>query len=191
MPKRLKRVGARVFRKVVRGCVRWILVVFWGGSLSDVLYAETFFSLRSGEVNLREGPGREYGVTWTFRCLGLPVVSVRECDNWVLVRDHEGTEGWVRRGLLSPRKTLLVINDMTPLRKGKGDDAPLLAHLKKGVVSRVLVEESPWVYVFVLHQDKNYKGWVLGDACWGGKMEPAKRAQTKPEKKEPEKRRKD
>ena len=78
-----------------------------------------FVSLKSGTVNMRVGPGREYRVEWQFTRAGTPVEIIAEFDNWRRVRDADGTEGWVYGALLTGRRTAVV----APwLRRPAGDD---------------------------------------------------------------------
>jgi SH3-like domain-containing protein len=64
-----------------------------------------FVSLKSDRVNARAGPGQRYPVEWVFVRRGLPVEVVAESDLWRRVRDMEGVEGWVHKGLLSGQRT--------------------------------------------------------------------------------------
>ena len=73
-----------------------------------------FVSLKSGKVNMRVGPGREYRVEWRYTRAGTPVEIVAEFDNWRRVRDAEGTEGWVYGALLTGRRTGVVAPWLRP-----------------------------------------------------------------------------
>jgi SH3-like domain-containing protein len=63
-----------------------------------------FVSLKSDEVNLRSGPGRDYPTQWVYRRAGLPLEVIKEFEGWRQVRDAEGAEGWVLQSLLSGRR---------------------------------------------------------------------------------------
>lgn len=54
-----------------------------------------FVSLRSGEVNLRTGPGARYPVEWVLVYRHMPVEIIAEFDTWRKIRDWQGTVGWV------------------------------------------------------------------------------------------------
>ena len=62
-----------------------------------------FASLRADEVNVRAGPGVRYHVKWVFVRKHLPVMITAEFESWRKIRDSEGAEGWVHRGMLSGR----------------------------------------------------------------------------------------
>ncbi|HDO53069.1 MAG TPA: hypothetical protein ENH05_10080, partial [Rhizobiales bacterium] len=68
-----------------------------------------FVSLKSDRVNVRKGPSIGHAVAWVFSRAGLPVEVLAGSENWSKIRDSEGSEGWVFRGLLSGRRTALVM----------------------------------------------------------------------------------
>ena len=101
-----------------------------------------FVSLKSGKVNMRVGPGREYRVEWQFTRPGTPVEIVAEFDNWRRVRDAEGTEGWVYGALLTGRRTAVV----APwLRPPAGDDVAGL------VAASATLDDAPSAPTLTLH----------------------------------------
>src|SRR6267378_2202808 len=57
-----------------------------------------FVSLRSDLVNLRVGPGETYPIQWVLTRKEMPVEIIREFEHWRMIRDWQGTEGWVHRG---------------------------------------------------------------------------------------------
>ena len=102
-----------------------------------------FVSLKSGKVNMRVGPGREYRVEWQFTRAGTPVEIVAEFDNWRRVRDADGTEGWVYGALLTGRRTAVV----APwLRAPQGDDVAGLV-----AASAPASEERPSAPAITIH----------------------------------------
>src|SRR5579871_2902585 len=60
-----------------------------------------YASLKSDKVNGRSGPSSDYPVEWTYQRLGLPVVVVRESQDWRKIRDPQGDEVWVKKSLLA------------------------------------------------------------------------------------------
>ena len=54
-----------------------------------------FVSLRSDQVNLRVGPGENYPIEWVLTRKEMPVEIIKEFENWRMIRDWQGTEGWV------------------------------------------------------------------------------------------------
>jgi SH3-like domain-containing protein len=60
-----------------------------------------FVSLRSDQVNLRVGPGENYPIEWVLTRKEMPVEIVKEFENWRMIRDWQGTEGWVHERMLT------------------------------------------------------------------------------------------
>ena len=69
----------------------FILIVLIGAGVSTAiaqarsssgLPLPRFVTLRSGEVNLRAGPGVRYPVEWVYRKRHLPVEIIAEYDTW-------------------------------------------------------------------------------------------------------------
>src|SRR5262245_57081238 len=75
-----------------------------------------FVSLRSGEVNLRTGPGTNYPVDWVFVRRGMPVEIIAEFDVWRKIRDWQGTVGWVHQSMLDGRRTARITGADRELR---------------------------------------------------------------------------
>ena len=112
-----------------------------------------FVSLRSGEVNLRAGPGERYPVSWVFVREGLPVEITAEYETWRRIRDNEGTEGWVHQSLLSGRRMVLITGGPVILRKAPQRDAAPLAKLAVGVLARAENCKDAWCRLSVADQD--------------------------------------
>jgi SH3-like domain-containing protein len=56
----------------------------------NVLYAEDYFStLRYNNVNLRQGPSKDYPVKIFYKKKYLPVLVQDTSNNWRKVRDHD------------------------------------------------------------------------------------------------------
>ncbi|WP_245413591.1 SH3 domain-containing protein [Mangrovicella endophytica] len=138
------------------------------GSVSK-LPLPRYVSLKSARVNLRVGPGKDYATSWLYMKPGLPVEVVQEYELWRRVRDSEGTEGWVYHSLLSGDRTSIA----APWLKGKSttidvfrspaEDAPLVAKLEPGVVSKVEECSFGWCEIEVASR----KGFVKQHEIWG------------------------
>ncbi|MBO0663569.1 hypothetical protein LQ948_13075 [Jiella sp. MQZ9-1] len=145
--------------------------VAWSVELGPVskLPLPRYVSLKAARVNARIGPGRDYPVTWLYLKPGLPVEVIQEYELWRRIRDSEGSEGWVYHSLLSGDRTAIA----APWLKGKATmidvhsspalDAPLVARLEPGVVSKVDECSSGWCEITVSERD----GYVRQDDIWG------------------------
>lgn len=124
-----------------------------------------FASLRSDEVNLRTGPGQRYPIDWTYTRKDVPVEIIAEFDVWRKIRDWQGTEGWVHQGMLSGKRTLVVIGGSHPLRGGDQDGADPVATVEPGVFGRIL--HCPRNKDFCKVAVGAAEGWLKRDEFWG------------------------
>ena len=136
----------------------------WGAETSG-LPLPRFASLRSDEVNLRTGPGQRYPIDWTYTRKDVPVEIIAEFDVWRKIRDWQGTEGWVHQGMLSGRRTLIVINGPHTLRGGDTDLADQVATVEAGVFGRLL--HCPRNKEFCKVAFGTAEGWMRRDEIWG------------------------
>lgn len=128
-----------------------------------------FVTLKSGRVNLRIGPGRNYPVEWMYLKSGLPVEVIQEYDNWRRVRDSEGTEGWINQSLLSGRRSGIA----APWFKGKDttisllrdmdDKSRLVASIEPGAMGTIETCDGKWCEM----RFGAYKGYVSQSMIWG------------------------
>ena len=143
-----------------------VLLVIFGGHVLQAgqkLPLPRFVSLRSGEVNLRVGPGSEYPVEWIFKYEKMPVEIIREFGVWRRIRNFEGVEGWVHQTMLSGTRTVIITEDGVILRKRPGIEESGLARLSSGVVGKLAECKGNWCRLHV----ERYKGWVLRTKIWG------------------------
>jgi SH3-like domain-containing protein len=122
-------------------------------------------ALRSDEVNLRVGPGTRFPIEWQYHRRDLPVRILRENDVWRLIEDQDGVKGWVHQATLVGHRGFAVKGDEATLRAAAADSADPVAHLKPGVVGRLLRCEaaSAWCEV----QVGAYRGWLQRDQFYG------------------------
>lgn len=129
-----------------------------------------FVSLKSDEVNVRRGPGRDHKILWVFKKLGLPVKIVSEYEQWREIEDQSGAKGWIFYGLLSKRRTAITIDpqkinlvSISIYEDQDKDDEPI-AQLGKGLILHILTCTGQWCHVAV---NKKLKGWVEQSLVWG------------------------
>lgn len=131
-----------------------------------------YVSLKSDEVNLRSGPGKEYPTQWVYRRVGLPVEVLKEFEGWRQVRDSEGATGWVNQSLLSGRRTALILpweiqqgkaSATIALKQSNSDNARTSAIVEAGVIANIQSCDGRWCYIII---DK-YKGYIEQKKLWG------------------------
>lgn len=124
--------------------------------------AATYVSLKSSEVNLRVGPGKEYPVSWVLLRSGLPVMLVTEFDQWRKIQLSDGTEGWAHKSMLSAKNNAIVSSEYAILYKSASSAHPV-AKLENGVIVRCLKIDGDWVKVEV----NKIRGWLRHRNLWG------------------------
>ena len=121
-----------------------------------------FAALRSGEVNLRTGPGTRYPIEWVFRRKGLPVEIIAEYEIWRRVRDPDGAVGWVHRSAISGKRSAITTK-AHELRSSRDDTAASLAHLEAGVIGQLLSCNKEWCKL----KFDDIKGYMRKGDFWG------------------------
>jgi SH3-like domain-containing protein len=129
-----------------------------------------FVSLKSGRVNLRVGPGKDYAVSWRFVKSGLPVEIIQEYDTWRRIRDADGTEGWVSQSLLSGKRTAVaspwnrgIEGKLISLHAEADDASRKTAMLEPGVLSQIESCDGNWCKV----EAGGAEGYVRQTEIWG------------------------
>lgn len=124
-----------------------------------------FVSLRSGEVNMRIGPGEQYPIDWVYQRAGMPMEVVAEYYTWRRVRDWRGTEGWIHTSMLSGRRAMVVSGEVRSLRAEPDPRAPSVANVEPGVIGRLVEcrQNSAWCRVEI----GSLRGWLRRGEFWG------------------------
>jgi SH3-like domain-containing protein len=122
-----------------------------------------FVTLRSGEVNVRTGPGVRYPVEWVFTRKEMPVEITAEFDTWRRIRDWEGSEGWVHQSMLSGKRGVVVLGAQRVVRREPQPESPTVARAQPGVMGWLSKCKGEWCQVDL----KGYKGWLKRAEVWG------------------------
>jgi|TARA_B110000285_G_C14847811_1_gene478488 SH3-like domain-containing protein len=126
-------------------------------STFNFLTAEEYFlTLRYDNVNLRQGPSKDYPVKIFYKKKYLPVLILDTSDNFRKIKDHENNTGWIHVSQLSKKKAALTIEDKVIMFKSSTIFSKPLAVLEKGRLCLVLKCKNDWCKIKV---DK-YSGWV-------------------------------
>mgnify|MGYP006124670565 FL=1 len=130
----------------------------------NVLYAEDYFStLRYNNVNLRQGPSKDYPVKIFYKKKYLPVLVQDTSNNWRKVRDHENNSGWIHLSQLSKKKAAIIINDQVIMFKNATIFSKPLVILEKGRLCLISKCEEEWCKV----KTDKYSGWIKKQSLWG------------------------
>jgi SH3-like domain-containing protein len=119
-------------------------------------------SLRYDRVTGRAGPSRDYPVKWTFERQGLPVIIIRETQDWRKVRDPLGDEVWVNKSQLAGARTAITTVEGAIRREASARSAAVAA-FQPGAVLQLGDCKGDWCRV----EADNRKGWALRSELWG------------------------
>jgi SH3-like domain-containing protein len=121
-------------------------------------------SIASGQAMTRTGPGKNYPGVWLYQRRDLPVRVVKKYDNWRLIRDPDGAQGWMLVTLLSDRRTAVVKPGAPrPVRVGPYDSAKARYMAEAGVVGRISKCNDGWCRIDIGKRD----GFIRMSDIWG------------------------
>ena len=78
---------------MIRGIIFTSILIF-----TPIIFlssAEYFSTLRYNNVNLRQGPSKDYPVKIFYKKKYLPVLVVDSSYNFRKIKDHENNTGWI------------------------------------------------------------------------------------------------
>jgi SH3-like domain-containing protein len=135
----------------------------WAADNEPAQKLPRFVSLRSDQVNLRVGPGENYPIEWVLTRKDMPVEIVKEFDHWRMIRDWQGTEGWVHERMLSGKRAVIINGGIRTLHRQPDVASPAVARAEPGVMARLLECRVDWCRIDAA--DKT--GWVQRGDVWG------------------------
>lgn len=127
-----------------------------------------FVSLKSGMARMRVGPSTDYAVRFVYMVSGLPLELIEEWGNWRLMRDHDGSSGWMHAALLSGERTAIVapwLKHGANLRSRPSPDAAITARMQPGVLVTIESCSGTWCHAAV--QKPRVTGYVAQKNLWG------------------------
>ena len=121
-----------------------------------------FETLKFAMVNGRAGPSKEHPVLWEYQRKGLPMLVIKESENWRRVRDPSGTEVWVHARMLEEGH-MAYVQTPTEIRENPTMEAAPIADLGRGVLVSLGACDHRWCRV----QAQDYRGYAPQAALWG------------------------
>lgn len=127
-----------------------------------------FVSLSKQITNVRAGPGQQYPIRWVYNRQGIPVEVILEYDHWRKIRDHEGSEGWVYKTLLSGHRTALVIGaEIVQAYDQNLEKYPRKAKVALALEPLSLVSVNACDGTQCLIEVSGLSGWIERKSLWG------------------------
>lgn len=121
-----------------------------------------YASLKGADVKGLAGPSTDYPVAWSYHRAGLPVVIVRESEEWRKIRDPQGDEVWVNARMLTGERTAVTTADGA-IRSRAEARAPSVATFAAGAVVKLVGCDGAWCRV----EAGRAKGWTMRAVLWG------------------------
>lgn len=144
-------------------------ISFWVASSGTPLQAQDrevpyWATLRWDTVYMRKGPSQDFPIDWVYKREGLPVQVVRIRENWRLVQDHEGAQGWIASNQLSPKLGAVIVGEgNAELRAEPTAGAAVLWRAEPGVVGELLRCRESFCEIDIAGRG----GWVRRIRIWG------------------------
>ena len=121
-------------------------------------------SIASGQAMTRTGPGKNYPGVWLYQRRDLPVRVVKKYENWRLIQDPDGAQGWMLVTLLSDRRTAIVKpGQPRDIRIEPTDSAKVRYAAQHGAVGRISKCHDGWCRI---EFDKR-EGYIRISDIWG------------------------
>ena len=121
-----------------------------------------FVSIKSGDANIRTGPGKRYPIKWQISRKNVPVEVLAEFEQWRKIRDVSGDEGWVHQSMLSSNR-FVILQSQQILRKSDSQSSRPVAKLEAGFIAKLKTCTEEWCQVEV----NDISGWALRSGVWG------------------------
>ena len=121
-------------------------------------------SIASGQAMTRTGPGKNYPGIWLYQRRDLPVRVLKKYENWRLIQDPDGAQGWMLVTLLSDRRAAIVKRgDPSPVRVKPDEGAKVRYLAEQGAVGRIDHCRTGWCHVEFGKRD----GYIEASDIWG------------------------
>jgi len=131
--------------------------------LPAVAQAQEFVSINGKSVNVREKPSTRSATQWELS-RGYPLQVTKRQGQWLRVKDHEATLGWVHAPLTGKTPHMVVTARSANLRSGPGQKHGRVGRLEQHELLRTLKKQGGWVQV---RRDNGQSGWVAQNLVWG------------------------
>ena len=127
----------------------------------DYTFTPKYASIKKEKTYSRHNASFDAPLEWIYQKKNLPILIIRERDNWREIRDIDGAESWVHVSMISNKRTFINKQDQNLLKYK--DNNIISAIVKKGVVGKIINCDE----VFCKVKIKKYKGWVEKKYLWG------------------------
>ena len=127
----------------------------------DYTFTPKYASIKKEKAYSRHNASFDAPLEWIYKKKNLPILIIRERDNWREIRDIDGDISWMHVSMISNKRTFINREDQN-LLKYKNNNI-VNAIVKKGVVGKIINCDE----IFCKVKIKNYKGLVEKKNLWG------------------------
>ena len=121
-------------------------------------------SIASGQALTHTGPGKNYPNVWLYQRRDLPIRVVKKYENWRLIQDPDGAQGWMLVTLLSDRRTAIVKQgEPRAVRADRSDGGKVRYLAEPGVVGRITKCSDGWCRIEIGKK----QGYIRMSDLWG------------------------
>ena len=149
---------------LARGSLTALLIAAATPALGQEKQPPYWASIASGQAMTHTGPGRNYPNVWLYQRRDLPVRVVKKYENWRLIQDPDGAQGWMLVTMLSDRRTAIVKpGPARAIRVGPYESAKPQYMAEHGVVGRISKCSDGWCRIEIGKRE----GYVQASDVWG------------------------
>lgn len=135
-----------------------------GASAQEQKKTPYWASIAADDARMRKGPSESMPVLWDYRRENLPIKVIKVHEQWRLIEDPDGTQGWMAVRLLSGRRTGMVTGDTRPMHAAASVTSEILFRAQPGVVGFLSDCNEGWC----LFDVKGKKGFIREAHVFGG-----------------------
>ena len=128
----------------------------------DYTFTPKYASIKKEKAYSRHNASYDAPLEWIYQKKNLPILIIRERDNWREIRDIDGAESWMHVSMISSKKTFINEKEQN-LLKYKDNNSIVNAIVKRGVVGKIINCGEKFCKVKI----KPYKGWMEKKYLWG------------------------
>jgi len=125
-----------------------------------------FESLRSDKVYARSGPDVKYPIVWVYGQKSAPIEVLSEYNDWLRVRDWQGSESWIKSQMLNRKRYVKVVAaGENNLYNKDSYKSKVVAKVEDEVVGEI--KKCPAENNFCLVRFEQYEGWMPRQSLYG------------------------
>ena len=139
------------------------ILTFFSNTNSFAKENEKFLTLKTNEVNLRQGPSFEYPVKLIYKKKYLPVIILDKSETWRKIKDFENNNGWIHISQLSKKKSAINVTKNSIIYKKSTIFSKPVGKVEIGRLMLIKKCKKKWCKII----SGKYVGWIEKKNLWG------------------------